>query len=63
MGILVGILVGGVFEDPGLNFGMVGTRCGYPRVYSGCNYLSNDASIIILDQKLTKLHEKSINNQ
>ena len=68
MSILVGILVGHVtrgsgypytqvFEDPGLNFGMVGTRRGYPWVYSGCNYLSNDANIIILDQKLTKLHE------
>ena len=52
-----------VFEDPGLNFGMVGTRRGYLRVYSGCIYLSNDANIIILDQKLTKLHEKSIDNQ
>ena len=46
-----------VFEDPGLNFEMVGTRHEYQWVYSGCNYLSNDANIIILDQKLTKLHE------
>ena len=68
MSILVGILVGHVtrrsgspvytvFEDLGLNFEMVGTHREYPWVYSGCNYLSNDANIIILDQKLTKLHE------
>ena len=63
MSILVGILMGPghlytrVFEDLGLNFGMVGTRREYPWVYSGCDYLSNAANIIILDQKLTKLHE------